>query len=243
MLVKKEIPNIVNLSYEDIGLAEEPETVKIEPAEKKKEEKKPMMPIFEWPPPKASAYATVPSELLTKKNKQTTLKDVAKRLDKAFNKAGYREKSWYYTPNGFAIVTRLEQMYPDGRPKESKIRFAPKVEPITEFSPSSYVKALLKPRTGQYRIFVAIVTSHPFPQDVNATLTMSQAMHWLPRGLNQFPNDLGKDLFTDKHTCTILIYEFEKTTSDHKTIFKENSELDGTEQLQKAKIWYWLVEK
>lgn len=53
------------------------------------------VPVFPWPPPRASASASLAPSLLQNPTGTTLLQDVATRLEKAFNQAGYGEMSWY----------------------------------------------------------------------------------------------------------------------------------------------------
>ena len=74
-------------------------------------------PSFPWPPPKASASSKVPDNFLRETETKQILHDIDRRLALALDKAGYFEKSYFSVPDGFALVTRLEQINADGTPK------------------------------------------------------------------------------------------------------------------------------
>lgn len=189
---------------------------------------------FPWPPPEASAFADIPPKFLLRSNSQTFFKDIASRLREAFEKAGYGEKSWYQIPNGFALVSRMEQIYPDGRPKEEEVRWTPNVSNPPIFSLESYIKALFTAPKGRYRVIVFFVTDRMFSQS-EKMVSPEEAMAWLKRGFMEFPPEIGHYPYTKDHYCKALIYEFEQ--KDHNAILKNPSDLQGKEHLEKAKLW------
>jgi hypothetical protein len=75
------------------------------------------IPLFPWPPSRPSAFAKIPRKLFVKGDAQIKLRDVADRLENAFQQAGYGEKTWYAVPGGLALASRLEQFNPDGTSK------------------------------------------------------------------------------------------------------------------------------
>lgn len=192
------------------------------------------IPQFPWPPPKPSAFADIPPRFLLKPDVQTLLKDVAERLKMAFEQAGYGEKSWYQCPDGFALVSRLEQIYSDGSPKEGEVRWIPNVDNLPIFSLGSYLKALFTAPKGHYRVIVFVVTDKifgPSPQVVSP----EEAQAWLSTGSMELPPEIGVQPYTKNHYCKALIYEFEQ--SNHKPIPKIPSDLQGEDHLKKARLW------
>ncbi|MBV8774528.1 MAG: TonB family protein [Deltaproteobacteria bacterium] len=72
---------------------------------------------FPWPPPKASARVVLPGRLFQESNQQLPLRAIDLKLSTALESAGYLERSYFAVPDGFALVTRLEQIDIDGTPK------------------------------------------------------------------------------------------------------------------------------
>jgi hypothetical protein len=70
-----------------------------------------VLPDFPWPPPKPSAGAHIS---FNKLNKFATFGDINKIISSALDSGEYDERSYFNVPNGFAIVTRLEQIDPYG---------------------------------------------------------------------------------------------------------------------------------
>jgi hypothetical protein len=191
------------------------------------------IPEFPWPPPKASTSYNVPSEFFDPTGSGIHLKHVAEKLEMAFEETGYVERSFYSVPDGFALVSRLEQFNEDGTPKEHENRWAAKVDrpKISDFV--SYIKALLKPNKGYYRVIVFIVTSRLFTES-EAETDFDTATGWLRSGMKVLPPEIGERIYTENHYCTALVYEFEKPTPDHEANYNVPSRIPGKEHLEKS---------
>ena len=72
------------------------------------------IPAFPWPPPRASTMMNIEDAALRVAGDSTTLGQVDAELRAALNDAGYVDKSYFAVPDGFALVTRLEQIDDDG---------------------------------------------------------------------------------------------------------------------------------
>lgn len=188
------------------------------------------IPQFPFPPPLASAFDTIPRDLLVVRKTHPKLKDVDVALSSAFAKCGYGEKSFYAVPDGFAMASRLEQINADG--SFGANRWSLETAPIRSFSITSYLSALFRARAGHFRVVVFVVTNHPFGQ-TDAKVSSDQATSWVKKGLNQLPKKIGDRDYTDDYTCTALIYEFE-TLGGGQSRFVEPSEITGRTHLEKS---------
>ncbi len=197
----------------------------------------PDFPDFSWPPPQASASIEIPYIFFKTPNAGVVrLSDVDFKLSSVLFKSGYVEKSYYSVPNGFAIVTRIEQINNDGSPKPVPERWLTKIPPLKKFSLELYLYSLFTSNVGYYRVFVFIVTSSPFKQ-ANTTMSREEAIDWLSHGNNKLPLALSKKEYSMNYTCTCLVYEFEQRE------FKENGKLllpgklTGLSHLNSVGIW------
>jgi hypothetical protein len=163
-------------------------------------------PSFPWPPPPASAIENLDPNLL--KN-LVCLGDVDTCIGNALKAAGYVEKSYYYVPGGFALVTRLEQINDDGIPKALPDRWSVDVPPLKKFDLTSYLKALFTSNKGYFRIIVFIITPYPFKQ-AEERIALDGALEWLRKGVNKLPPAISARKFIKEYTVSALIYEFEK---------------------------------
>jgi hypothetical protein len=191
---------------------------------------------FPWPPPKASSWMTLKPELLHEPGKVASLRDVSRRIEAAFRRAGYIEWSYYAVPKGFAIVSQLEQYQPDGTPLKEPDRWSIKVPAPRVFSLDSYIKALFTANQGRFRIVALIVTSDPVTQDSKTKITREEALKWVGEGANKLPKEYERIPFGDDVDCTALIYEFEQASRDAKPKFQDPGLLSAPTHLAKARL-------
>lgn len=191
------------------------------------------IPEFPWPPPEASASMLIPGEFWGALSKDAKfLKSIDSTLVEALNACGYIEKSYYAVPGGFAIVTRLEQFYEDGTPKELPDRWSTEVGHLKTFSLKEYIKALFTARPGLFRVVVFIVTPYPFTQS-KVKVSREEVMWWLKAGVNKLPDDLSMIEYSNQYTITALIYEFKKLDVDQNANQQIPGILTGKGHLEK----------
>ena len=167
-------------------------------------------PEFPWPPPDPSSMVVLDRSLIFNNDtKNATIKDINDRINSALWKAGYHEKSFFYVPGGYALVTRLEQIDEDGTPKEGMQRWALKQKPLRSFDLPEYFKRLFFAKVGYYRLIVFVITPYPFHFS-KPKISEQEAKEWLHKGLNKLPKKTLKMKISQEYTCTALIYEFEK---------------------------------
>jgi len=203
------------------------------PAEEAAEE----IPEFEWPPPQASTFANIPSEFFAKPTGETIyLADVQGKLTTALRQQGYSEPTYYRIPDGFAMVTTLEQFLPDGSPKPPPGRFLEEIGPLPEFSLSAYIEALFTADPGYYRVLVFTVTPQPFVQK-ERTVSRSEASAWLHGGASKLPESIASREYTQDYLTTALVYEFEQPGRGQQPFFHTAPLVPGEAHLRQARIW------
>jgi hypothetical protein len=200
------------------------------------------IPSFPWPPPKASAFEKLSNTLLKTGTQKTLLLNVAKRLETAFDHAGYGERSYHAVPNGFALVSRMEQINLDGTPKNMPDRWSvgSKNNPKS-ISLVDYIKVLFNAPKGHYRVIVFIVTDMPFSAS-SAAPTEKESEEWIHDGSVALPQTIAKRMYSENYYTTALIYEFERLSGDTGAVLKVPSDLLGKDHLQKAGILTALME-
>ena len=194
------------------------------------------IPKFPWPPPQASASMTLSNELFGENGSIPLLGDIDNKLLEALEFSGYFEKSYFAIPDGFVIVTRLEQTYADGTPKEIPERWS--VEPATlslkNFSLREYISKIFLAPKGYYRIIAFLVTPNPFTYS-DATISREEANDWIVSGLNRLPDQISKKQFSAKYRVTVLVYEF-VSDADEQDALKVPGRLSGKTHLEKSRI-------
>jgi hypothetical protein len=197
------------------------------------------MPEFPFPPPKASANYTFDKNLFSGINNLT---QSSERIENALKKSGYYEKSYYQIPNGYALVTRIEKIEPDGTPAVAEERWnVSDTGSSSSFDLLSYFKSLFFANEGHYRIIVFLVTSDNV-QMTDRIMLMSEGQDFLSSGLNRLPSQFDSMPFTENHYCTALIYEWYKVEHEEAK-FMEPSKFLGQYHLAKNKFVEYLEEE
>ena len=200
----------------------------------------PPIPQFDLPPPRTSASIIVPFDRLHTDNTTIYLSDIDRIIINALEGGGYAEKSYYSVPDGFAIVTRLEQIHDDGTPLDGPDRWSTEVAPLRDFSITKYFKALFSAPRGYFRIIVFVVTPHPFSQ-TTASVSRSEAINWLFEGItNKLPHSIGEREYTSMYTSTALIYQFEQKGHEGNVGLQIDGVPTGRQHLERSNLWFAL---
>lgn len=163
-------------------------------------------PEFPWPPPEPTSSVSLKRDLLANGNGK--LGDVADHMVSALAEVGYSEKSFYAVPGGFALVTRLEQIEPDGTPLPEPGRWSQAPPPSKIFSLGAFFGSLFNAPVGNYRVIAFIVTDQPFVTD--GEVSAEEMEGFLAGGLSWLPEVIRARDFTAGHVGTALIYQFRK---------------------------------
>lgn len=192
----------------------------------------PEIAAFPWPPPQASSRVVLSA--LARDTSLKTLGDVDRKLSGALLPKGYIERSYYSVPGGFALVTRLEQIYSDGRSMPSPARFSAQLLPPSRFA--DYLRALFTANPGYYRVIVFIATS----QGVNEAATapsQEQANGWVRNGVDVLPASIADQPVSGGFHCTALIYQFQQSNASSSDKAQLISNVDPVVNLTNAGLW------
>jgi lipid-binding SYLF domain-containing protein len=198
-------------------------------------------PSFPWPPPEASAREVIPHEVLEAPSPPKSLGGVDTKLVDALTKNGYREKSYFPVPGGFALATRLEQIDSEGKSSTSACRWTVAAKQSSRFSPFGYLRALLTADTScdasyYYRVIVFIVSDKPFNQ-AQRPLLFGEALEWLKEGLNVLPLSVANQPYNQNFATTVLIYEFAREAGKKPALDQPSRLGDGHSHLIKSGLW------
>jgi hypothetical protein len=172
---------------------------------------------------------------------RATLSSVAKRLEAAFDAAGYGERSYYWIPGGFALVSRIEQIRSDAAPVEPPSRWAVNT-PTMKVGLIDYIRALFNAAPGFYRVIVFAVTDQDFAA-ASRSPTASEARTWVSAGSLRLPEKVGTLSYSQRHYTTALIYEFERRADQPEALTRTPSDLPGRVHLEKSGLWQALARR
>lgn len=167
------------------------------------------IPQLTWPLPAASATMDLTFALLLNHHGLATFGDVDSILHRALSATGYDTMSYFATPHGFALVTRIEQIEATGAPRPPPWRWSVEAPRITlsEFSLSGYLRALFTANPGHYRVLTFVVTDSPIKQ-TEQHVTIEEATLWMHEGVVALPRAIASKRWTATAACVALVYEF-----------------------------------
>lgn len=192
------------------------------------------MPAFPWPPPPASAETIIAQNWLPS-GPEARLAEVADTLERALIAAKYRKYAYLSVPNGFALVSEMEQIGSDGTPSPEPARWSADLPPIDNMTLVEFIKALVNAQPGYYRVIVFIVTDQPRSRNGEAT-TGKQAETWLREGFDRLSPAIGELPYGSRYRTTALVYEFKKISNDTSAVFLEESPTHADKHLERSGI-------
>lgn len=188
---------------------------------------------FPYPPPKASAtHPDIPISISTLNN----MNDVDLILKKSLRSCGYNELKYYTIPNGFAVVTGIEQIDSGGKPLSPPDRWSNETKFIKNFSLLEYLKSLFITDEGRFRIIVFALTDNNVSTTIER-ISKDDALAWFDNGWFKLPENIGKKTLTDQHSLTAFIYEFRLDEHSENPILSEPSLVPAKEHLERTGIW------
>ena len=192
------------------------------------------LPGFPWPPPSCNARFELPESAFTGFK---TLGDVDRKVRLALDAKGYAQRSYFSVPNGFAIVTQLEQYNgEDGSVRNDRTRWLDYPAKDNFMGVMEYLKSFVMPQKGHFRLFVFVATNQSFGGNAQR-VSKEQATAWLSQGFNKLPRSLAAAPYSADYDVTVLVYEFIVPESNRKPTQTCPSPLfDARTHLQKSGI-------
>lgn len=190
-------------------------------------------PWFPWPPPRPSALEVLDLALL-ELPPDPMLATVDSILADELEAAGYSGIRYYRVPEGFAAVTRIEQIHSDGTPRPEPDRWAS--DPLPPGSLREFLRGLFQGNPGRYRVFVFPVTSRSFAPDT-VEVTREEASAWLEEGFNVLPSVIGRRAFTPRHRISALVYEFEQPAAGEAAVQSLPSGVPALDHLERSGLF------
>lgn len=181
----------------------------------------------------APAYRTRPRNL----------GEVNNFLCEALQKKGYDQRSYYYLPDGFALVTQLEQCNQNGIPLPGADRWKDYAVPEKITGTWEYLKSLVLPQTSRFRLFVFVVYDKALTSAPDRKLTdTKQAEAWLAQGGSSLPPDMEKWPLKPAHKVTMFVYELTQNSSTRNVTAKCRADT-AEHYLRTSGLLQWLPPK
>jgi len=189
-----------------------------------------------WPPPRPTDRMVLPPAFFID---DKTLGEVAKDLESAFVTQDYGYTSYYAIPGGFALVSRIEQVNPDGRSMQPPARWEADVHPPEINGIRDFIEALFYAAEGRYRLILFTVTAKRFT-DSGEEVSREEADRWLGGGWDWLPEAVAEKPFTSRHRVNALIYEFDKPPRAE-AVHRTSPRFTARQHLELAGLWQLLA--
>ncbi|MBK6995298.1 MAG: hypothetical protein IPH31_10345 [Lewinellaceae bacterium] len=163
---------------------------------------------------------------------------MGKKIALAFEHKGYPFR-FMSVPDGFAVVTQLEQYQEDGSIQIDPITRWKELPEAESFSLSlTYLKSLIFPRKAHLRLFAVLVTQQGYPSN-EEHISKDDAKAWIRKGVNRLPKIIVEKPFSSRYSVDVLVYEFEVPETTFIPWQHCPCHLTAREHLQKTGLDYW----
>src|SRR5205823_4643871 len=140
----------------------------------------------------------------------------------------------YWVPNGYVLITRVEQIGKNGIAKPEPYRFSDRL-PSPDSVPT-YLGGLFTSRPGYFRIIAFVVTNVAF-NDIGPPLNEADAFDLL-HGPAALPATVAVKPLPQRTEVTALIYEYQKTSVDQDSpAVPIHSTVPARTHLERAGLW------
>ncbi len=194
------------------------------------------VPGLSWPLPAPSGRLVLPNRTgAWAQRRGLTLGDVAGQVQAAMTAAGYLERSYFPVPEGFALVTRVEQIEADGAPKAASVRWNVESPGAGDSFFTKVLKGMTGAPSGLYRMFIFVVTTDEHSPTGNEP-SYGDAKGWFVRGAAGLTDAQAVRRVTARHRMSVLVYEF-KTYGSRNVKALLPGKLACETHLEKAGLW------
>ena len=163
--------------------------------------------FFPNPAPLPSARLFIPNY----QEELSTLETVAAHLEGYLQKGGYKNKlRYYYSIDGFAVLTKLERFNKDGSRVNSDRRWVD-VFGDGKFSYYQIFKSLFFEVSTQFRMFAFVIASK-IVKVSSQPMTAQEAQELLMHGYDTLPEELREVVLNPKN-LSVLVYHFHQNVS------------------------------
>ncbi len=191
-----------------------------------------LTPLFPWPPPRPSGWNVLPDDLFDLEP-GAIYSAIDDALRSALAAVGHEDVGYYWIPDGFALVTRLERFEEDGSTVQDNSRWTPTVPAArVSFNIFDYFSALTTAQTGYFRVIVFAVTPQPFSTEPSER-TLDVVSEWAAGGANTLPSAILARKVPPGTRVTALVYEFRKVRGAESATALNPSHMPVGEQLRR----------
>jgi hypothetical protein len=146
-----------------------------------------------------------------------TLGSVESVLDRGVRSMGFSEIAYFPYRNGFAMVTRVEQIDAQGLPLPPPNRWSASIANLIKTGGVQWWKALVVPTPGHFRVTIFVVDNQPISADGGTA--GEESIQKLLLGPNALSPEITNRPINNTFVCEALVYEYTRRTNDTEAIF------------------------
>jgi hypothetical protein len=123
---------------------------------------------------------------------------------------GHTSLTYFSTPHrdGYAAITRLEQIDETGSPLKGSARFTKDAAESASLL-YNFIKRLVSLPEGRFRLLVFFVSADPVAMNYTSMqLSLKDADRWVGEGCDSLPAQLASIQITNRHRVFLRVYEF-----------------------------------
>jgi hypothetical protein len=183
---------------------------------------------FPFPPPSGYTFAVLNNTIFSNCH---LLGDAGNIIYNAITSStcNYEDVGYYAIPDGFVVVTKVEEINDDATSVSGRNRFAE-----GQYQSMSILD-FFAPRKGYFRVFAFLVTDVPF----NATstpVTAGNALEWIRLAANILPDAIKNKPFKPGYNCTVIVYEFKSEDANTHLSPLQSPRFSAQTHLQRSHI-------
>jgi hypothetical protein len=137
------------------------------------------------------------------------LGDINRQLTAALHAEGYYGKRYFSMPEGFALVTQLESMYPDGTPSPTLERWQTSVKQKPQFSLREYLLSLVFAEKGYYRAFAFVVLPRSIADDPRLGMGRLDPGPWMTVSGEKLPDAVAELSVSNDYVVKAYLFAFD----------------------------------
>ncbi len=138
-----------------------------------------------------------------------SLGEINQQLSQALNAEGYYGKRYFALPEGFALVTQLERVYPDGKPLPTLERWGQSVRHQAQFSLREYMMSLVFAEQGYYRTFAFVVMPRSIAENPLLGLGRLDPKPWQQVEGEKLPEKIAQLSLDDGYVVMLYLFAFD----------------------------------
>ena len=167
------------------------------------------VPDFAAFPYPVQSYSDVYTSKLAAKPGFNTIGDINQQLISILNAEGYYGKHYFSLPEGFALVTQLERIYPDGNPFPVVDRWRTSVQHQDQFSLRQYLISMVFAEQGYYQSYAFVVLPRSIAENPRLGMGRLNPNAWMTVEGEKLPESIAQLSVANDYVVKVYLFAFD----------------------------------